>query len=292
LDRFWTSRSASTLALTTVGPTPTLLRSDGADVWTTHSDGTVSRVRASDGRLLETWTGAASVYAVLIAMGKVFAAGGSPGALYRIDPAQPAAIGMTAVATNLGDDPRGLAFDGARIWTANNPAVSIVTPGASLPWTVTTLSAGFSSLKGALYDGGNVWVVAYGLSALLKLDSAGAILQTVTVGQHPEQAVFDGANIWVPSLDFSDVTVVRAATGAVVQTLTGNGLSLPFAAAFDGERVLVTNATGNNVSLWKAADLTPLGSFPMPLGSGPIGACSDGVNFWIALGTAGKIARF
>jgi hypothetical protein len=30
----------------------------------------------------------------------------------------------------------------------------------------------------------------------------------------------------------------------------------------------------------------------MPLGSGPIGACSDGVNFWIALGTAGKIARF
>ena len=162
LDRFWTSQSASVLAMTTVGPTPTLLRSDGADVWTTHSNGTVSRVRASDGRLLETWTGAASVYAVLIAMGKVFAAGGSPGALYCIDPAQPAAAGMTAVATNLGDDPRGLAFDGARIWTSNNPSVSIVTPGASLPWTVTTLSAGFSSLKGALYDGANVWVVAYG----------------------------------------------------------------------------------------------------------------------------------
>ena len=252
LDRFWTSRSSSVLALTTVGPTPTLLRSDGADVWTTHSDGTVSRVRASDGRLLETWTGAASVYAVLVAMGKVFAAGGSPGVLYRIDPAQPAGA-MTAVASGLGDDTRGLAFDGARIWTANNPSVSIVTPGATLPWTVTTLSAGFSSLKGALYDGGNVWVVAYGLSALLKLDSSGAILQTVTVGQHPEQPVFDGANIWVPSLDFANVTVVRASTGAILATLTGNGLSLPFACAFDGERVLVTNGSGDRVSLWKAA---------------------------------------
>jgi hypothetical protein len=42
------------------------------------------------GRLLETWTGAASVYAVL-SRWKVFAAGGSPGVLYRIDPrSQPA----------------------------------------------------------------------------------------------------------------------------------------------------------------------------------------------------------
>ena len=291
LDRFWTPSSGSALGLTAVGPTPILLRSDGADVWVTQSNGTVSRVRASDGRLLETWTGAASVYAVLVAAGRVFAAGGSPGALYRIDPAQSAGA-MTTVATNLGDDPRGLAFDGARIWSTNNPSVSIVTPGATLPWTVTTISSGFSSTKGALFDGSNVWVVAYGLSALLKLDSAGTILQTVSVGQHPEQAVFDGANIWVPSLDFGDVTVVRAATGAVLATLTGNGLSLPFAGAFDGERVLFTNGTGDKVSLWKAADLTPLGAFPVPAGSGPIGACSDGIHFWIALGTAGQIARF
>ena len=137
-----------------------------------------------------------------------------------------------------------------------------------------------------------MWVVAYGLSALLKLDSSGAILQTVTVGQHPEQAVFDGANIWVPSLDFANVTVVRASTGAVLATLTGNGLSLPFACAFNGERVLVTNGSGDRVSLWKAADLTPLDSFPLPAGSGPLGACSDGVDFWIALGAAGKLARF
>ena len=292
MDRFWTSQNGAVLGLTTVGPTPTLLRSDRADIWTTQSDGTVSRVRASDGRLLETWTGAAFVFAVEAAMGRVFAAGGTPGALYRIDPAQPVSTGMTTLATSLGDDPRGMTFDGSRIWTANNPSVSIVTPGASLPWTVTTISAGFSSLRGALYDGSNVWVVAYGLSELLKLDSSGAILQSVTVGQHPEQAVFDGSNIWVPSLDVSNVTVVRASSGSVLATLTGNGLSLPFAAAFDGERVLVTSGTADKVSLWKAADLTVIGSFSLPAGSGALGACSDGVDFWIALGTAGKLARF
>src|SRR5262249_4064372 len=47
LDRFWTSRSSSVLGLTTVGPTPTLLRRDGAGVWATQSNRTVTRVGAS-----------------------------------------------------------------------------------------------------------------------------------------------------------------------------------------------------------------------------------------------------
>lgn len=84
---------------------------------------------------------------------------------------------------------------------------------------------------------------------LLKLDANGAILQTVTVGSGPQVPVFDGANIWVPN-DFSEsVSVVRASTGAVIATLTGNGLSGSAAAAFDGERVLITNYSGNSVSL-------------------------------------------
>ena len=35
------------------------------------------------------------------------------------------------------------------------------------------------------------------------------------------------------------VSVVRASNGAVLATLTGNGLSNPMVAAFDGQRVLV-----------------------------------------------------
>ena len=47
----------------------------------------------------------------------------------------------------------------------------------------------------------------------------------------------------------------------VLATLTGNELNGPWTAAFDGERILVTNSVGSTVSLWKAADLTPLPEF-------------------------------
>ena len=85
---------------------------------------------------------------------------------------------------------------------------------------------------------------------------------------------------------------MRASNGAVLATLTGNGLDNPSEAAFDGQRVLVTNSSGDSVSLWKAADLTPLGVSSAGAGAAPVGACSDGVNFWITLNGPGQLARF
>jgi len=91
------------------------------------------------------------------------------------------------------------------------------------------------------------------------------------------------------------VTVVRATgglSGTVLATLSGNGLSGSTMAAFDGERILITNTGGNSVSLWRASDLTPLGAFSTGTNTGPFGACSDGVNFWITLNKADMLARF
>jgi hypothetical protein len=297
LDQFWTSQNAAAVGLTTVGATPLLLKSDGADIWVANflGGGTVTRVRASDGKPLESWTGALNAFGVLVAMGRVLVTGSrSPGNLYVIDPGQVAGA-VTTAASNLGDSPNGLTFDGARVWTANaSGSVSIITPGATTPWSVTTVTTGFSSLTGALYDGTNVWVSDINLGALLKLDSSGAILATVTVGTQPLYPVFDGTNIWVPNNSSDSISVVRASDGAVVRTLTGNGLNGPVQAAFDGQRVLVTNNNGATatVSLWKAADLAPQGSFTISPGNVPFGACSDGVNFWITQPSAGKLVRF
>ena len=294
LDQFWATQNSNVLGLTTVGSVPLFPKSDGADIWVANNgDGTVSRVRASDGKLLETWTGAVQAQGVLVAMGRILVAGQTnPGSLYRIDPGQTAGV-VTTVASDLGL-PSGIGFDGSRVWTANinlpSGSVSIVTPGATIPWTVTTVTTGFSDLRGVLYDGANIWVSDRGAARILKLDPAGAILQTVTVGSDPRYLVFDGANFWVPNAGADSVSVVRASSGAVLQTLTGNGLNQPLTAAFDGQRVLVTNFGGGSVSLWKAADLTPLGS--VSVGGQPFGACSDGVNFWIALDGTGKVARF
>lgn len=93
----------------------------------------------------------------------------------------------------------------------------------------------------------------------------------------------------------NSMVVVRATgalQGTVLATLTGNGLNGPYEAAFDGERIMVTNLGADTVSLWRASDLTPLGSVSMGAGAGPHGVCSDGVNFRITLGFTNKLARF
>jgi len=304
LDQYWTPTDSTGLGLTTVGDLPLLVASDGADLWVANaSSNSVSRVRASDGKKQDPdWTGATAAAGVLVAKGLIFVTGQTnPGKLYQINPSQPAGA-VTPLTNSLGAAPAGIAFDGARVWTANfGPpgSVSIVT--LTNPVSVTTVTTGFSEPVGILYDGANIWVTDAGDNTLKKLDSNGNVLQPpgVTVGGRPEFPVFDGTNIWVPSELSNTVTVVRAASGAVLATLSGNGLDVPAAAAFDGQRILVTNQ-GGGVSLWKAADLTPL-SLPsgisMGTGTNPFGACSDGLNFWVTLKDPdptipGKLARF
>lgn len=299
LDQFWTTQGFDNLGFSTVGSLPLLVKSDGADLWVASGGpgGTVSRVRASDGKLLETWTGADNAYGVLVAMGKIFVTANSmPGKLYRIDPTQPSGT-VTTVSMALGNTAQGIAYDGKRIWTTNRGgSVSIINLN---PVTVTNVTSGFGDPAGILYDGANIWVTDDGDNLLKKLDSNGAILQSVLVGPSPVFPVFDGINIWVPNFS-NTVSVVRVKDAAgnpltspfVLATLTGNGLGSPVAAAFDGERILVTNSGTAGVSLWRAADLNPIGTFALNGGSVPFGACSDGLNFWITLNNSAALARF
>ena len=292
LAQFGTPQGTAILGQVTLANNPDFARSDGADVWVTNSDN-VFRVRASDGKLLATWTAATQLSdPLVIAMGLVVTPGlSTPGNLYTIDPTQPPGA-ATLVASNLGGGPHSIVFDGARFWTANGGtfgSVSIITPGPSIPWTVATVTANIGYSYGSVFDGSNVWITD---GTLKKLDAAGAVVQTVPVGSFPYHPGFDGTNIWVPNSSSDSVSVVRSSTGAVLQTLTGNGLDHPSALAFDGERILVTNPIGGSVSLWKAADLSALGSFLIGPGTNPFSACSDGVHFWITLNAQSQIARF
>ncbi len=296
LNQWWTTQTAASLGLTTVGSNPQGVQSDGADLWVANqSSGTVSQVQASTGKLLGTWTGASDAFAVLVTMGKLFVTSASfpTSNLYELDPAQ-APGPVTILSHLLGGGAVSIAFDGQRIWTANTGgSVSIVT--LTTPPTVNNLT-GFSQPTGILFDGTNIWVTDTVDNTLRELDASGKILLSVGVGNAPEVPVFDGTNIWVPNRVSSTITVVRATgglAGTVVATLTGNGLLNPIGTAFDGERILVTNLGGNSVSLWRASDLTSIGTFSAGTSTNPNYACSDGVNFWITLNTiSGKLARF
>jgi hypothetical protein len=299
-EKWWTPQDADSLTLTNVGDGPRQVKFDGTDLWVANNgDSSVMRIRPSDGKLLDTWTGATSAHGIVCAMGKIFITGRTnTGRLYMIDPTQPAGA-VTTVSSSLGSRPEGIAFDGSRLWTANDGSVSVV---SLTPTTVHTVSIGFGDLDGILYDGSNMWVTDTGDATIKKLQAGAMIVQTINVGSFPQYPVFDGTNIWVPNFASDSVIVVRVkdaggnalATAFVLATLTGNGLNEPITVAFDGERILVTNnnisTAAGSVSLWKAADLTPLGSFPTGNFTTPVGACSDGLNFWITLN--GNLARF
>src|SRR5262249_42760360 len=225
MGRFWTPKNAVDLGLTTVGISPNNVRWDGKDLWIPdRTTSPVDGARPSDGRCPETWPGAPFANAGVIAIAKFFVAGSraAPGSLPRIDPAAPAGA-ATVVASNLGAGADGIAFDGSRIWTANQGAsVSIVTPGSSIPWTVTTVTLG-AAPTGILFDGTAMWVTDYTNGNLLKLNGDGTLLQTIPVGAGAAFFTSDGANLWVPLNGGAATAVVRASNGAVLTTLTGNG---------------------------------------------------------------------
>jgi S-layer family protein len=304
LGQWWTPKSVAAVNLetTTVGLDPLSVQSDGADLWVANiQHGTVSRVRASDGKLLGEWTGARGASQVLVAMGRVFVTGLFD--LYMIDPNEPPGP-LTPVTTSTPlSSAGGIAFDGARLWITdpNSNVINIVTPSDSFPWPTTTLT-GFNIPKLALFDGTNIWVtnvvsLSPDIFELVKIVPPGIIVARVPIGGFFYSLTFDGTNIWVPNENDHTLTVIRASTATVLATLTGNGLHHPRGSAFDGERILITNSSGHSVSLWRATDLSPLGSFPISTNDFPSGACSDGLNFWIvivaeSIGTPGKLIRF
>ena len=55
----------------------------------------------------------------------------------------------------------------------------------------------------------------------------------------------------------------------------------PVETSFDGERILVANNAGSSVTVFKAADFSFIGNITAGTSTGPEGACSDGINFWV-----------
>ncbi len=292
LNQWATPMTLPMTGRTTVGTEPLAVKSDGVDLWVASSlSNDVKRVRASDGSVLGTWTSANQATGVLVARGRVYVTGYNPGNLYSIDPSQPPGV-VTTLSSTIGGGALDITTDGQYIWTANaGGSISRVDPDTG---ATTNFTPGINSPFGILFDGANLWVTDSNAGMLCKLNSSGAVVQRVGFGGLPTFPVFDGSNIWVPIVGEVNaaVTVVRARDGMILATLTGNGLNNPSRAAFDGQRILVTNLYGDSVSMWNATDLAPIGSFATGPGTGPDGVCSDGINFWVTLAFANQLARF
>lgn len=298
LEQWWTaSHDALRSADIGSGNGPHNIVCDGADLWVASSvSGTVSRVRASDGRLLQTWTGATNAESVIACAGRIFVTGASsPGKIYAINPESVNGGTVIQFEPDIGASPRQITFDGTSLWTANAAGISKINVSNETDFTFTT---GLQTPSDILWDGVNLWVTDTGDDRLKRIDpSSGDVLQSLTLvtSVDPTRLLFDGTNLWVSCASSNSIIIFRAAgglTGTYLQTLTGNGLDGPRGMAFDGERILVCNAGGSSVSLFKAADFSPLGSISVGTSVFPASACSDGVNFWIVRSNSSDIVRF
>jgi len=300
LGEWWTNRSFWRIG-TPVGANPRFLACDGLTVWASNTEGnTVSRVDIRTGELICTLSGIPSPEQIVIVSGVVYVTSlQSPGKIYVTYINTTANQPISVFADNLGNNPVGITFDGESLWTANDgtgPGTGSISRFSLLTFNAITFTTGFNQAIGILFDGSNLWVTDRGDNSLKRVDTTtGAVLQTIalsgTVGSvgHP---VFDGTNLWIPCRD--RVVVVRGvggSAGTVLAQLTGNGLNGGFEAAFDGERICVTNASAGTVSLWKATDLSPIASVALldiyhPFN--PRGVCSDGVTFWVGTRDPGR----
>jgi hypothetical protein len=267
---------------------------DGTDVWVGTVD-RVFRIRASDGKLLEEWSIRKAAGALLVAMGRVFIAGfglhGEPGTLSMIDPRRPPGEAAVVV-TDLPTYPFAPAFDGGRLWTANNAgSVSTISPATASPWPVYTMRDGFQVPSGIVFDGQSVWVSDAGNCSVVRLDASGAIRQTVSVGHRSGASLpmtFDGGHLLVAN-PLEGLRVVRAADGKMIAQIDV-AFGAPCAAAFDGERILVlghgdpARSIPPTLTLLRASDFSPLGVHALH-DIFPMSSASDGLDFWITVET-------
>jgi hypothetical protein len=302
LGQWSLNKSAFMLGTLTGYHNPQFLACDGYTVWVSNTQGdTISRVDIKTGALICTLAGIPSPEQIVIVSGRVFVASfQSPGKIYLANITDTTNGAISSLFT-VGTNPVGITFDGLNLWTANNgtgPGTGSLSRANLSDFNVTTFTTGFSQPVGILFDGTNLWVTDNGDASLKRVDTTtGAVLQTIALSGSVQTPIFDGTNLWIPCQAPDQVYVVRAVgvlIGTVLAQLTGNGLNAPFTAAFDGERICVTNASAQSVSLWKASDLSPIATVNVSNNGAynPRGICSDGTTFFIGMRNQGGNSGF
>jgi hypothetical protein len=183
----------------------------------------------------------------------------------------------------VGNQPLGVAFDGANMWVVNFTC-------AGCPGTVSKLRLSDGAALGtfnvgsapvfASFDGSNIWVGNRDSNNVTKLRASdGTVLGTfLTGGSAPQWLAFDGVNIWVTNSNSNTVVKMKPNDGSMIDTFpTGQA---PAGVVFDGKNVWIANHFSNSVTKLRASDGVAQGTFSV--GAGPIQMAFDGSNVWVS----------
>jgi hypothetical protein len=265
-----------------VGKQPYAVAFDGQSMWSAnYEDGTVTKLRASDGEILGTFPVGEEPDTLAFDGENMWVGNYGGASVTKLR----ASDGKNLGTFTTGGGPFGMTFDGENIWVGN-----------SLVGTVTKLRAtdgknlGTFNLGGAnalAFDGTYIWVT--GGNTVTRLKKDGTQAGTFNVGSGPFGIAFDGANMWIPNNSSGSVTKLRAKDGANLGTFSLGGDS-PWAVAFDGEDIWVTGTP--DVFELRASDGAILDKFHDPPGSFTEGVAFDGANIWLALPYDNALGKF
>lgn len=275
---------ANTTTSFTVGNTqnsnPYGIAFDGANIWTANNgDGTVSKLRASDGAPLGTFAVAGAPNFLVFDGANVWVTA-SPNTVSKLRASDGKILGSFTV----GGAPWWPAFDGENIWVPSTQSGTLSKLRASDGKTLGTFAV--PGAIGAAFDGENVWVTGYGFGTLTKLRGKdGKVVATYSVSHNPIGVAFDGANIWVANNSEDSVTKLRASDGKNLGTFVTGGA---YGVAFDGTNLWVTAEPG--LREVRVSDGALIGFFKG--GAETTGIAFDGANIWVGDALGNTVSKF
>jgi hypothetical protein len=247
------SADGSILGAYPVGEQPLGVATDGISVWVAnHDSNTVSRLDALDGRLLGTFNVGQGPGGIAYYEGRLVVANRTSNNVMRVN----ALTGVIEWTTRVGKRPMGITISttaaGAGtntfIWVTNNQEKTItkLRPNGVV---VGTFAAGDGPF-GAAFDGASIWVSNFFSGNVMRFAIDGTVQASYLTGDGASGVLFDGSNIWVANHGENNITKLRAADGARLETLAvGKG---PFGVSSDGNNLWVCNFNSDDVA--KLAD--------------------------------------
>jgi hypothetical protein len=261
------------------------LHFDGANLWVSiTNNGTVIKMRPSDGQVLGTYTVGSDPRGMASDGTNLWVANFGSGTVTRLRISDGASQGTFAVGTN----PVAVCFDGVNVWVANNGSSSVTRLRASDGQLLNTY-AGAANPTAVLSDGSSVYIVTPTGTTRRRVSDGGSM------GSFPmaSLAVYDGYNFWSPYGNSFDISRVRA-DGFIPETIQVSTVaSSPTLLQFDGRSIWVGFSNGPTVSRFYPAAhrnsatwaSVTLPNNPFGGNNAPSASAFDGKNVWFIQGT-------
>lgn len=279
-------------------PSARHLTFDGVNMWVTnYSSDTITKLRASDGASLGTYSVGGNNPNASVFDGENIWVTCNNLIVTKLRASNGELIGTFGPFSGTPGYP---VFDGANIWVAAGSVITKLraTDGAILG----NFNLGVFAITGLAFDGANIWVSNFSDGTITKLRASdGFVIGTFTVGEIAGNLAFDGENIWVVNRGNGNcVTKVRASDGVIMGTFS-TGWTGYHGIAFDGANVWVSNPQPNSLSntvphivKLRASDGFNLGIFTIPgvVGESPgTGVAFDGTNIWVTGGFHNTVTK-